>query len=139
MTGVADCCVHGGWRHLAAKSDAFGVQEQMGELGALLRAKEAELSRLHSQLAASPDGASDLPLAALDGTGEVTAARPWLSHLKACGQVNWSALACASTCSTSCQHFIPKPRGFADAWRTAPHSPGDFGTHIASWCSCLGQ
>ena len=57
-----------------AKAVAFGVQEQMGELGALLRAKEAELSRLHSQLAASPDGASDLPLAAIDGTGEVTAA-----------------------------------------------------------------
>ena len=50
------------------------LQEQMGELGALLRAKEAELARLHSQLAASPEGAADSPLAALDGTGEVTAA-----------------------------------------------------------------
>ena len=86
-----------------AKAAAFGVQEQMGELGALLRAKEAELSRLHSQLAASPDGASDLPLAALDGTGEVTAAVNPFSHLKACGQANWSALACASTCGRSCQ------------------------------------
>ncbi|KAK9837323.1 hypothetical protein WJX81_006202 [Elliptochloris bilobata] len=47
------------------------LQGQMVELGALLRAKEAELSRLHSQLAASPEGAGDAPLAALDGTGEV--------------------------------------------------------------------
>jgi DNA repair exonuclease SbcCD ATPase subunit len=48
------------------------LQEQMGELGALLRAKEAELARVHSQLAASSEGGSaDTPLAFQDGTGEV--------------------------------------------------------------------
>jgi len=47
------------------------LQEQMGELGALLRAKEAELARVHSQLAASSEGGSaDTPLAFQDGTGE---------------------------------------------------------------------
>lgn len=47
-------------------------QDQIGELGALLRAKEAELARLHSQLSASPGGgAGELPLAPMDGTGEV--------------------------------------------------------------------
>ena len=81
----------------------------MGELGALLRGKEAELSRLHSQLAASPDGASDLPLAALDGTGEVTAAvRSWVCYitLSECSQVKWSVLACATIWTSSCQLFL---------------------------------
>ncbi len=69
----------------------------MGELGALLRAKEAELAHLHSQLAASPDGATDSPLAALDGTGEVTAVAELRVARGALWLAEWFLLALASS------------------------------------------